>query len=377
MDPTGADDATRRFRREAGLTAAATLIMCLLGSSMVYSRLGISTATLLVNMKRNRLTLLETDLLTRGYYEELDDVDRFNDQLWTLYQASNKRQRGSPNLMQNPSRFLGNELAPSFTGMFRGGTFRTNRWGMRDRDYSVIAPPEVYRIALLGGSQELGSGVNEGESFESLLEARLNAPQTPHAFARYEILNFAAPNRDAVQQPAALELKALAFRPKAVFFVAHLMDVKRSRARLSRFVRDGVAIPYPELVAIVSRSGARGNDLNIIERMLKPYEYEIQSWAYRRMVMDCRSRSAIPVFILLPLPVHAGMADERRLNELAKQAGFVTLPLGDVYAGQDQESLVLREDETHLNARGHRLVADKIFEALRDHNRALGLGLFK
>ena len=66
------------------------------------------------------------------------------------------------------------ELVPGFEGRFKGAPFRTNRWGMRDREYTREKPPGTFRIAVLGSSVTMGSGVGDGETFESLAERALN-----------------------------------------------------------------------------------------------------------------------------------------------------------------------------------------------------------
>ena len=62
--------------------------------------------------------------------------------------------------LQMTGDFLDFELRPSFTISYRAEfPFTTNRWGMRDKEYSRVAPPRTFRIALLGASVEMGAGV--------------------------------------------------------------------------------------------------------------------------------------------------------------------------------------------------------------------------
>ena len=79
------------------------------------------------------------------------------------------------------------ELVPNKEGRFVGAMVRTNHWGMRDREYSLEPPAGVYRIALLGPSTAMGSGVEAHESFEALVEERLNrsARQTARPASRF------------------------------------------------------------------------------------------------------------------------------------------------------------------------------------------------
>lgn len=46
---------------------------------------------------------------------------------------------------------------------------------MRDKEYTIEKPANTLRIALLGTSFEMGSGVENDMMFEKLLEDRLNS----------------------------------------------------------------------------------------------------------------------------------------------------------------------------------------------------------
>ena len=66
---------------------------------------------------------------------------------------------------------------------------RTNRWGLHDKEYAQTPPAGCFRMALLGASHAMGSGVRREDTFEAVVEARLNreAGGDPGC---YEILNF-------------------------------------------------------------------------------------------------------------------------------------------------------------------------------------------
>jgi hypothetical protein len=70
------------------------------------------------------------------------------------------------------------DLAPFVDVVFKGARFRTNGWGMRDKECSRAKPPNTYRIVAVVASYLMGSGVASSETFESLLEERLNRQLT-------------------------------------------------------------------------------------------------------------------------------------------------------------------------------------------------------
>ena len=111
------------------------------------------------------------------------------------------------------------ELVPSAQGQFHGAAVRTNRWGMRDQDYEKTPQPTTLRIALLGSSHVFGDGVENEETFETLLEQRLNQEVKGAPYERYEILNFAVGGYSALDCMAVLEDKVFEFKPQYIFYV--------------------------------------------------------------------------------------------------------------------------------------------------------------
>src|SRR4030095_7915628 len=99
---------------------------------------------------------------------------------WTKANKAFYRQR---------SDFMLLDLAPSVSTILEGAAISSNRFGMRDREYDTIKPPNTYRIVLLGGSHDQGNGVKENETYENVVEDRLNRELPNSHYSRYEILN--------------------------------------------------------------------------------------------------------------------------------------------------------------------------------------------
>ena len=57
---------------------------------------------------------------------------------------------------------------------------------MRDEDYEKTPPHNTCRIALLGASHVEGWGVANDETFERLLEERLDQEDEERTYAKYE-----------------------------------------------------------------------------------------------------------------------------------------------------------------------------------------------
>jgi len=236
---------------------------------------------------------------------------------------------------------------------------------MRYKDYEQQPSPGSFRIAMLGASTVMGWGAGDGETFEALLETRLNRERVGGPYARYEILNFGVPGYQPPQQLVALE-KALRFHPNAVFYVAAGREVSRAAEYLAEVVRKQVPIPYPPLVEIVRKAGLTPTeDETTALRQLNPHRAEVLSATYGLIAGRVRSAGAVPVFVFLP-QVRGGSWQEETPETLriAGAAGFILIDLSEVFAGQDLEAIRLAEWDDHPNAKGHQLVAQQLYAAI-------------
>jgi hypothetical protein len=258
-------------------------------------------------------------------------------------------------------------LVPSVSMPYRGGTLTTNRWAMRDRDYEEAKPAGVYRIAVLGASHAMGAGVSDAETFENLLEDRLNAEAGTPGTTRYEILNFAVAGYTPLQQVATIDDRVWRFQPDAIFYVAHACDHVDALRRLGEMVVEGVDLRYDELRSVVERAGVnRKTKPAVGMARLEPFGGELIAWAYGRIGEESRRHGAQPVWIFLPRVQRESPEETAMLAAHARTAGFRILDLSDTYDGRDLESLYIAEWDRHPTAPGHRLIADRLLGALRD-----------
>jgi hypothetical protein len=365
------------FFRFASATGGAILLLYFVGHPAVYGQFGGKAEALIGDLTTNRLSEQEAALLQQGYYEDLIGVNRFNSQLWDIYM---KRPSDWPSIMETEAvrRTDDNlifELVPSTNLFFHGAQMSINRWGMRDQDYGLTPAPETYRVALTGPSFVMGSGVADHEVFEWRLEDRLNHEHAGGRYAQYEILNLAVPGYSPLQDLLTLEQKGLSFKPNALFYMAHQRDAEQAALYLADRLSVGSALPYEDLMALAGGSGATaGETIEENERRLKPYQTEIILWTYRRIVEVSRAHDVLPVWIFMPTledPLRAETV--AHLTQLAEQAGFIVVNLADAYEGRDVASLVVAEWDKHPNARGHGLIAERLYQALREKSDEIPL----
>ncbi|MGQ0634356.1 MAG: SGNH/GDSL hydrolase family protein [Planctomycetaceae bacterium] len=347
------------WRSAAALSAAA---LCLLAVPRVgeSGKLPPKVELAIGMLRINGLNFRDLNLRRRGYYEDLDDQTVSNNPPgWTQ----------TKNLYRTRDDFLEKDLVPLESGVLGGVRATTNRWGLRDRDYEKEKPPGTYRILLMGSSHEFGSGVNDDETFENLAEDRLNRHLSAGDVTRYEILNLSLPGDGVLQQLLRLEKSGLAFAPDAVLFALHCFVDNSIVDHLSDALRVATVVPFPEIMEVVDRAGARRGmtDPKIRQRLL-PVAPEIAELVLKRLKQLCDERN-----IKLMLYYRPSTLDDRgldtgsvsRFSRLAAKYDLTLIDLSPAYANViDRHSLVLAAWDDHTNAYGHGLLADRLYESL-------------
>ncbi len=358
------------WKRERLVTI--TMMMLLIGISIqsVHVRLGTEVANLVHSLRSARLSRLDTANLERGYYENLLSVDRFNSQLWEVYtKKPTDWLISNAGLKQFTNDFAQYDMVPSVVLDTNYGTVSINRWGMRDKDYELNPDSNVYRIAMLGASSVMGWGVGDGETFEALIETRLN--QENNANIQYEILNFGIQGYQPLQQLIAAN-KSLKFSPNAVFYVATGREISRSAAYLVEVATKGIDIPFEPLREIVKKAElTRGLEEVIALKQVKPYSKDILDWTYQYIAELARNNRTLPVLIFLPQVREGDWQEETAETlHLAEKAGFIVIDLSDIYLNKDITMIRLAEWDDHPNKYGHELIAERLYKEI-DSKRGL------
>jgi D-alanyl-lipoteichoic acid acyltransferase DltB (MBOAT superfamily) len=363
------------YEAQTALVVGATICLVLMSTSRVYKHLG-SAGTVIAGVRFGGLNRADQAGLERGYYENLMGVERFNGELWALYMNRPpdwERGLADAGLSRDTGGFPPYELRPSTEGRFKGVPLRTNRFGLHDKEYAQTPPPGCYRIALLGASHAMGSGVLREDTFEAVVEARLNRERPGGSPTCYEILNFSVYGYPPLYQVGVLNDRVVRFQPNSILYVAHPGDSDRIIEFLATSIRDRKHLPFDDLSAIVQHAAV---DPEMPERVarqrLAPYADQIVSWLYRRLVEDSRRHGMTVGYIFLPMvPETPPSIDDVRQIGLARESGFVVLDLSDVYVGSDRHSLWVAEWDAHPNAAGHRLIADRLYSLIQQNRERL------
>ena len=365
------------FARSVAISAASIIALLLVGQPAITSRLGAGVGDTIASLRTPQLNKQDATRLTRGYYEDLMGVSRFNSQLWEVYMQRPPAEAW-PMLAQTEAvrptnDFLKTQFVPNARINFLGAILTINRWGMRDKDYTLAKPPGVRRFALIGASVDMGWGVADDESYEQILEQRLNAGKVAGSRGRYEVLNFSEAGHTVADHLLILD-RVFTFEPDVVIIPARGVDASRMVEHVFERRKAGVPIVIDSLRAAVEASGFGRVPDAVAMKRLEAHQDELLEWLYVEIARRVRERGALPLFVFVPSPDRTYTAEEiKHFSIRAAQAGFAVLDISDAYRGYDLKEIRLAEFDRHPNVKGHHILADRLYRALLANPKILGV----
>ena len=355
---------------------------------------GVMPGALTRAVRTMQLTGLNARDLTqqhRGYYEQLD----VRAQLDTPVTADGRKRDTSwqtldqLGVLNDRKDLLLRDLRPNRDTMWNGQHFTTNRWGMRDRDYAKDKAPGTLRIAILGPSHVMGNNVADGDVFEQLVEAGLNAAPPLPGYDRVEFLNFGVDGFSLPQQVALLEERVFEFSPDVVIATHYKDNADMTEGFLLKVSDQGLAVPVEELRAVFDRAGlleAGGAGLPLPYAGLRrlaaglgmparmPYgearsrarrvANDVLALSFRRFAELTRQHGAVPVVLGLNVVLDEA-PDRLPLRDVIDAASLPVIDLFHVYDGAALDELRVAPWDDHPNAAGHRLIAGALDRELR------------
>lgn len=379
-----------QWLRESSVQTSVTLVaLALAGLPVVEQIVPAGAVTVLAQMKATGLNTSDTARQHRGYYEQLDVRASANtDMAGTVSDRGRWQEITELGVLHPRTDILIMDLLPSKSVQWNGRTFSTNRWGMRDRDYELDKAPGTFRIALLGASHVMGDNVGDDESFENLVEDRLNREFRRAGVERFEILNFAMPSYSSLQQLAMLEDRVFGFSPDMVIMTVHVSDRELTERALERIAEHGYAVPFEPVSRLIADAGlsdvgdgglavpftqARSalGRLGIDTRMpfsesasrIRQISDSTIDAVLRGFASTATAHGARPAVLALNvvvehLPVTIPHADTIRA------LGLPVLDLFHLYPADRIAALRVAPWDDHPNSRAHRLAADRLYPLL-------------
>jgi hypothetical protein len=376
--------------RNTTMLAGSTMLL-IVALPVSKGALGSTSAQFASTLLSNRLNEADQEQQDRGYYERLLDEPR------SVAVGLTNARFGAPQMgmaggkTENPEDaqlqkfdvlanskavrsthdFLRYELLPSYSGVLRGQPFLTNRWGMHDREYDELPAPGTYRIALVGTSYEMASGVPQDKGFEAVVEDSLNRVAPPGR--KFEILNFSVGGYSNLQNVVVTEQKVLQFKPDLVIYALHSNEaVVDIRHLVWAVVARSRSHPYIEQKLREARV-RRDMPLLRLQHRLVPVADDLVRWSFRRMVELCRERGIRAVALEVPRTDETTADAEKRATYVgwARDAGFAVLSLEGAYGSHPLDSISISRLDRHPSVLGHRLLAERFFTLLRENDESL------
>ncbi len=281
-------------------------------------------------------------------------------------------------------------LKANLNTTYAGVPLHTNKYGMRDQNYSEKVQKGIERILVAGDSHAFGFQVAEDQIFPTRLEEMLN---TSVKGKRYEVLNAGVFGYDALQESEAVDYFMKRFEGiKTIIICGVENDVC-----IPEFIPTGYHSPIIEL-GKTAFAKVVGNSyepkIGGLKRAPRDPETGLPVYnttsagkfrdyaglnsiemAYTRISKKAANQKARVLFFIDYDLIHPEMNEfgatdiEIKMEEIAKKAGFeiidIQKPTLEYMKKHNLKYGDLRtKSKTHPNARGHRLLAEILYNHL-------------
>ena len=256
---------------------------------------------------------------------------------------------------------LNYELRPDVEKVFLDVLVRTNTHGMRDRERMLAKAPGVFRIAVVGDSFTFGFGVENEQTYPSVLEALLNgSARSPH----YEVLNFGVGGYSTHDEALVLRHRVMAWDPDLILvgYVSNDPETDPIQPLHAYFHRAA----WWQHVAVLRLGAALKNLFDIhfygggsYVRYLHSYPPKWQTvvGGFRDMHEVAAEHDVAIALAILDCELHEKVA------ATATQTGLIPLATHVALAVHPREQT--RQPDGHPTQLGHRLIAEAIRDELR------------
>jgi len=337
-------------------------------TTQISTRLGMDFGPVLTT----QLNAADREAQFQGYYETmlagtnlmttpLDEI--------TAERPDNWLQLHTLDALIRTNDLITKKLKPNLDLVFKGARFQTNDLGLRDRPVVLARAPGTLRMALLGGSIEMGTGVTTEQTYDNLVEDELTKKHLFQPFERVEIVNFGVSGIHLPQHLARVDKVVPDFQPQVVIYTAHSDEIRRIMANLYRVYADSLTVEYEYLNTLfTSLDLPRTVDEATFKRALRPRMMDVIAWGLMHIQQQTEAMGALPVWMFVPsLDGKYTPEEDEALYQQAQKLGFYVLDLRNFNGETPEDQLILGTWDRHPNARGHALLAKKMVQQIRQN----------
>lgn len=257
---------------------------------------------------------------------------------------------------------LNYELKPNLNTYYKLFPFKTNASGMREVDQEYVGHKKVRKIAMIGDSFTMGTGVPFEGIYHSVAERNLNEQSDSIEF---RLLNFGVSGYNLNEYVVYLKNAVIAQHPdEVVIGFCSYNDHYRpeeywEEAQLeSGLERSGFWKSYlRRLISIrlnppkdISADPFSSVDLNYMENKL----WEIKSF--------CESRSMDVSLIFLA--INHKPKEAKQIQTISDNLGIKFIDSSHLFEGQQADQFIFNELDGHPNDKAHELFAQALVEML-------------
>ena len=305
-----------------------------------------------------RLNKTDRERQFKGYYETLLPSPQLMDT--PLEQLQRKRPDDWQNLhaldaMNTEDNILMYSIRPNLDITFKRSSFRTNSYGLRGPEISLIPKENTNRIALMGGSIELGGGVPYEETFSQIWQQGLN--EHHNESTSFEVVNFAVTGYHLPEQVYLMKHKVMAFKPNVIVYTAHSNEKLRTLRGLYQIFLAGYHLEEEFIRDLILRADIEPNiDRRIFEQKLLPFADELIEWGLKIIYEIGQRQNAEMLWIYVPSGMDNSVPGEKEeLMKLAKKIGFHIIDLQPYYNTMQETELMLAPWDNHLSLKAHQV----------------------
>lgn len=256
---------------------------------------------------------------------------------------------------------------PNTSFKFKDKQFTINNIGIRDKNYAIKKDSGDIRIIMLGSSFVVGSGVEDPDVFDFVLENKLNTTSK----IQFELLNAGSPGYDLIDAIVHYDMLNLGeYDPDYIVYFTHGIDINKTIKDIVRVVKKKIPVSIKFINDIIENENINSDmtEYEIVNK-LKPYGETIIMEGYKELKKRCKNDQT-PVCIYWPI------IDNRKNHQLeleitkriTAELGFIFVDLSEVYDNYKTEDLIISKTDTHPNKLGHSLIADTLFELIYNKN---------
>ena len=280
------------------------------------------------------------------------------------HQTNNKEKEKNKNLDYRLTKdILYKEYGPNLRTEFKGKRFNTNKWGHRDKSYSKVPPKNSIRIAIMGSSPVVGSGVHNEEVFEQIVEERLNR-EYGNENRVFELINFARTGKYVCQQAYLLDNQVQSFQPNHVFLFDHFKIKARIFERFHKILNEGGKL-YPELEEFLAENNIDPHNLPG-QKELTDKAKLLTDWSYSHFNDVAKKHEFSTTLVYFPSFVEFGNHYDD-LKPIINTIGLNFIDMKNVFDGYTNRELFASDHDRHPNDLAHKLIADQFYTEIVDY----------